>query len=69
MRLKKVLEEKNELADEVRRLKLDLEEERNNAKGERAGLQNNVLNSSNSVNGHDESKNSGKYSSSRQMYL
>lgn len=41
VRLKKVLEEKNELLDEIRRLKLDLEEERSSSKGDRVGHQNN----------------------------
>ena len=56
VRLKKVLEEKNELLDEIRRLKLDLEEERNNAKGDRAGLQNNNFHDSPHTNGPENSE-------------
>ncbi len=53
MRLKRVLEEKNELQDELRRLKLDLEEERSiNSKGDRSSLYNNISNS-NHTNGPD----------------
>jgi len=51
VRLRKVLEEKNELMDEVRRLKMDLEEERGKSK---SGVNNNLSNSSNHLTNGSE---------------
>lgn len=56
MRLKRLLEEKNDLQDEVRRLKLDLEEERSrNFNGDRTTTQNSVHDSNHNSNGSEDS--------------
>lgn len=55
VRLKKFLEEKNDLLDQIRRLTIELEEERNkHSKGDRGGAQHNTSNSSAYTNGPGE---------------
>lgn len=55
VRLKKFLEEKNDLLDQIRRLTIELEEERNkHSKGDRGGVQHNASNSSAYTNGPGE---------------
>lgn len=55
VRLKKFLEDKNDLLDQIRRLTIELEEERNkHSKGDRGGAPHNASNSSAYTNGPDE---------------